>query len=313
MSNLSPSKKEGSFLFSTSLLFDENIDKLWLFLKDLSLETKILDFLDNFKLIKGENSWTAGNMFSIYWVGVSNIEVKCISTYVTRMKKKIKWKFKCEIGISYYKTMTLYRITNDDKTLVKFVFTRCEKNKYVDPGPQMNYYANLQYEILVEQSKYLQNLKKDRKVYQSCIIDKNHVKIWNFIINLKNLEKLCPDFIKNIEYKGEYNEIGSFFKFYQCQLKKTFFFKITNIITPIKKKTYSCQFEAVGTELKNIPIIIEIQVVIISENKTYISVLYKFENKSDVDIVNIFENNLKDLFNKLRQYIKENEKEFSVI
>ena len=313
MSNLSSSKNEGSFLFSTSLLFDENIDKLWLFLKDLSLEVKIIDFLDNFKLIKGENSWTPGNMFSMYWVGVSNIEVKCLSTHVTRMNKKIKWKFKCDIGISYIKTMILYRITKDDKTLVKFIFTQCEKNKYIDPGPQMNYYANLQNEILVSLSENLKNLKKDRKVYQSCIINKNHAKIWDFLLNLKNLEKLCPDFFKNIEYKGAYNEIGSFFKFYQCQLKKIFFFKITKIITPIKKNTYICQFEAVGTDLKNIPIIIEVQVIILSENKTYISVLYNFENKSHVDIVNIFENNLKNIFNKIKQYINENEKEFSAV
>ena len=311
MSNLSPLKKEGSFLFSTSLLFDENIDKLWLFLKDLSLETKIIDFLDNFKLIKGDNSWTPGNMFSIYWVGVSNIEVICLSTHVTRMKKKIKWKFKCDIGISYIKKMILYRITNEDKTLVKFIFTRCEKNKYVDSGPQMNYYANLQYEILVILSQYLQNLKKDRKVYQSCIIDKNHAKIWDFIINLKNLEKLCPERIKNIEYKGAYNEIGSFIKLYQCQLNKIFFFKITKIIIPIKKNAYLCEFEAVGTDVKNIPIIIDVQVIILSENKTYISILYNFENKSDVDIVNLFENNLKNIFNKIKKYINENENEFS--
>ena len=313
MSNLSPSKKEGSFLFSTSLLFDENIDKLWLFLKDLSLEAKIIDFLDNFKLIKGDNSWTPGNMFSIYWVGVSNIEIKCLSTHVTRMKKKIKWKFKCDIGISYIKTTILYRITNDDKTLVKFILTRCENNQYVDPGPQMDYYANLQNEILVILSQYLQNLKKDRKVYQSCVIDKNHAKIWDFVINLKNLEKICPECIKNIEYKGAYNEIGSFFKLYQCQLKKIFFFKITKIITPIKKKAYIFQFEAVGTDLKNIPIIIEVQVIILSENKTYISVLYNFEKKSDVDIVNIFENNLKNIFSKIKTYINENEKEFSEV
>ena len=72
MKNQSPSKKESSFLFSTSLIFDENIDKLWLHLKDLSAETKIVDFLDNFKFIKGENTWTSGNTFSIYWIGVSN-------------------------------------------------------------------------------------------------------------------------------------------------------------------------------------------------------------------------------------------------
>ena len=148
MTNQSPIKKEGSFLFSTSLIFDENIDKLWLFLKDLNLETKIIEFLDNFKLVKGVNTWTAGNLFSLYWVGVSNIEVKCISSFSSRMKKKIKWKFRCDIGISYFKTMILYRITNEDKTLVKVIVTRCEKNKLIDFSPQMNYYANLQYQIL---------------------------------------------------------------------------------------------------------------------------------------------------------------------
>ena len=83
------------------------------------------------------------------------------------------------------------------------------------------------------------------------------------------------------------------------------------IITPIKKKVYMCQFESVGTDLKNIPIIIEIQVIMISESKTYISVLYNFENKSDVDIVNLYENNLKNIFTKIKQYINENEKEFN--
>ena len=79
MKNQSPNKKENSFLFSTSLIFEQNIDKLWIHLKDLSAETKIVHFLDNFKLIKGENTWTSGNIFSLYWIGVSNIEIKCIS------------------------------------------------------------------------------------------------------------------------------------------------------------------------------------------------------------------------------------------
>ena len=69
--------KDDYFLFSTSLIFEENIDKLWLYLKDLSAETKNIEFLDNFKLIKGENTWTIGNIFSLYWVGVSNIEIIC--------------------------------------------------------------------------------------------------------------------------------------------------------------------------------------------------------------------------------------------
>ena len=63
--------------------------------------------------------------------------------------------------------------------------------------------------------------------------------------------------------------------------------------------------------MKNIPIIIEVQANMIEKNKTYISILFNFENKSDADFVNRYEINLKNLFNKLKEYINENEKEFS--
>ena len=253
MKNQSPNKKENSFLFSTSLIFEQNIDKLWIHLKDLSAETKIVPFLDNFKFIKGENTWTSGNTFSLYWIGVSNIEIKCISSFSTRMKKKIKWKFKCDIGISYYKTMILYRITDNNKTLVKIIITRCEKNKLIDFSPQMNYYMNLQYDILNYQSKYLNNIIKDKSIFQSCIIDKNHEKIWDFVIDFKNISKLCPDFVQNIKYKGEKNEVGSFLKFSIFDSKKVSFYKITKFEVPIKTNIYKCQFEAFGTDIINIP------------------------------------------------------------
>ena len=311
MNNLSPAKKEGSFLFSTSLIFDENIDTLWLHLRDLSFETKIVDFLDNFKFIKGDNTWTTGNTFSLYWIGVSNIEVKCISSFVTRMKKKIKWKFKCDIGISYYKSMILYRITHSDKTIVKTIITRCEKNKLVDFSPQMAYYIDLQYSILNHQSKYLQNLKKDKNIYQSCIIEKNYNKIWDLLIDINFISKLCPDFIQNVEYKGAKNEIGSFIKFYISDLKKFYFYKITKYIIPIKAKTYKVTFESIGSDLSDAPVFFEIQVTSVEPNKTFFSILYNFRDISSQELMNKFEFKVKNLINKIKDYIKENEKEFN--
>ena len=310
MNQHSSSKEENSFLFSTSLVFNENIDKLWLVVKDLSTTAKIVDFLDNFKFIKGDNTWTPENVFSLYWVGVSNIEIKCISLNMTRMKKIIKWKMNCHIGISYYKTMILYRITNTDKTLVKIIITRCEKNKLVEFSSQKSYYNDLQYDILNYQSNYLQNLQKDKCLYQSCSIDKNHNKIWNFVSDFKKISNLCPDVIKNIEYKGAFNEEGTFIKFYHCESKKINFYKITKYITPIKTKTFIGRFEAVGTDLKNIPIIIELQVTMIEQNKTLFSVLLNFKNKSNKDIIDNFEINLKNVINKIIEHIKTNEKEF---
>lgn len=36
-------KNKSSFLFSCSLIFDEDIDKLWLYLRDLCAETSNID------------------------------------------------------------------------------------------------------------------------------------------------------------------------------------------------------------------------------------------------------------------------------
>ena len=81
--------------------------------------------------------------------------------------------------------MILYRITNNNKTLVKFNMTRCEKNKLIDFSPQMNYYyINLQHDILNYQSKYLNSIIKDKVIFLSCIINKNSAKIWDFLIFL---------------------------------------------------------------------------------------------------------------------------------
>ena len=303
-------KKENSFLFSTSLIFDENIDKLWLYLRDISAGIKYVNFLDNFKFIKGDNTWTVGNVFSLYWIGVSNIEVKCLSSSVTRTKKKIKWKFKCEIGISYYKTMNLYRITNSDKTLVKVNLTRCEKNSNVDFGPQTKYYLNLQYDILNSQTNYLHNIKKDKKLYESCIINLNHLKIWNFITDLKNLLIIFPEYLKKVDYNGPIGEIGTFIKINIKDFEKTIFLRIVDFSFPTKRKTYKCTFEAVGTDLVNLPHIIEIQLNIIEANKTHLSFFINFGSKASKQVLNGFDINLKKLINKLLDYMNENEERF---
>ena len=312
MDNQSSAEKEDSFLFSASLVFDENIDKLWLVLKDLSTEVKVTYFQDNLKYIKGNNTWTVGNIFTLYWVGVSNIKAKCISSMETRMKKKIKWQIVCDIGISFYEEMVLYRITKDDKTLVKIIITRFQKNKLIDYHSQIDYYTKLHNEILKSLSKHFKSIKKDKKIYQSCILDKNHLKIWNYAINFKNIENLYPEFVRNVEYNGPHNEVYTFIKCYFVEIKRLCYFRIIKYIAPIKKKTYKCIFQAIGSDLGNIPIIIELEVTIIGENKSYFSVLFNFSDQSDDNIVNIFESNLKIMFDKIKDYIRKNEKEFVI-
>ena len=302
--------RDDSFLFSTSLIFDENIDKLWLCFKDISFETSNIDFLDDFKYIKGDNTWTVGNKCSLYWIGVSHMTGKCTSITVDRTRKKIKWKFKMDIGISYYKTLILYRITQNGKTLVKICITRTEKkNNLIDISQSLNYYSNMQYNILLQLSKYLQTIKKDIILYDSCIINKNYLEIWGLISNLKNYSHLISDYMSNLEFKGSINAIGSFIKYFDTKLKKTVFLKIIVYDISNQKKCWTFTLEAIGTNIVNVPKISEIKLVIIDNNKVQISFLHKFDNNSDPEFIKNFDINKKDIFKRIIKNIEERQNE----
>ena len=304
--NLEKKNKDDSFLFSTSLIFDENIDKLWLYLRDLSRETFNIDFLDNFKYIKGDNTWTVGNICSFYWVGVSHLTVKCKSIKVDRTRKKIKWKFKCDIGLKYYKTLTLYRITQNGKTLVKSCLTRTKKrNKIIDFSQSIKYYLNLQYNILLQQNKYIQNIKKDIISYESCIINKNYLKVWELITDIKKICDVNSNFVTFLESRGSTNEIGSFIKYFNKNLNKIIFLKVIEYDNSEKKKCWVYGLEAIGTDIVNVAKTVEYKIFIINNNKIQFSILHKFPYNSNLDYINKFNINKKESFKKIIKYIEQ--------
>ena len=163
---------ENSILFSTSLIFEQNIDTLWLYLQDLNSIINAMNFFENLQFINGNNTWTEGNIFSFNWIGLTYLEVKCIYIKSKNNKKRIIWKAKGDIGINFYKTLCLYRITQNNKTLVKSIISRTEqKNDLIDFGGSRNYYINNEFNILENKSKFLNNMKKDIVSYESCIIN----------------------------------------------------------------------------------------------------------------------------------------------
>jgi len=306
-------KNKSSFLFSCSLIFDEDIDKLWLYLRDLCAETSNIDYLDNFKYIKGDNTWTVGNIFSMYWVGVCNLEIKCKSIKVERMKKKIRWKFKMDIGIHYYKQITLYRITQNNKTLVKSsVYTLEEKNNLVDIRESMNYYINLNTDILNKQSKYLQSIKKDIISYGSVIVNKNYLKVWNNLHDFRKINELSPHIGKNMEFKGQINKVGSFIKFYDENSKHVVFLKVTAYEMAENKNQWLMRFETIGANFKNTPKKTEFKIVKINENLTQISFSHQFSYDSNKNFINDFNIKKKEAIKKIKEYIENNDKEFII-
>ena len=300
---------KNDYLFSTSLIFDENIDKLWICMRNLSKEATNLDFLDDFKYIKGDNTWTPGNIFSLYWVGVSRIEIKCIYTRVDRMRKKIKWKFKCDIGINYYKTLNLLRITHNNKTLVKIIISRTEiKNNSIDSSSSLNYYKELQLKILEGHSRHLKSIEKELISYESCIVNQNYKKIWNIIIEFKNISALSPIPMKDIQLKGQIYEVGSFIKFlYEYENnKETVFLKVIKYEMSEQKKNWLIRYETIGTCIKHIARIFEFRMTIINDNKVQLSYFHIFPSKTDKNMFDNFSIKKKEAVIKIKKYFEEN-------
>ena len=293
---------EKSNLLTTSLIFDQNIDALWLYLKDFNNTVKAMDFFENLQFIKGNNTWNEGNIFSFNWIGLTHIEGKCIGIKSTSNKKIIIWKAKGDIGINFYKTLCLYRITKNNKTLVKSIISRTEhKNELIDFSGSRNYYLSTEFSILENTSKLLNNMKKDIKSYESCIINANYLKVWEFITDLKKLSEIAPIIGSKIEYSREKLKVGSFIKYYIDVLKKTVFFKITGVEMPKNMRNWIYKLESIGVNVKNVPIYIENKLTIIDENKTQLSILHIFSYNTDQKFVDIFNINKKEI---MKKYVK---------
>jgi len=304
--NKNRNKKESPLLFSTSLIFDQNIDKLWIYLRDLTCNIRKVDYMERLHFIKGDNTWTPGNIYCINWIGLTRLEFKCISTKVERNKKIIKWKVKGDIGINFYRAFYLYRITHNNKTLVKSIITRTEKlNELIDISETLNYYLNIEFSILSSISKNLNNMNEDIISYESCIINKNIIKVWEFIYDLQKVCSLTTMNVKKIEFNDSKIKEGSFFKFYLEDLKIYVFMKIVNIDNSKNKNCWYLRIETIGTQKEQLPTKIEYKIKKINNNQTQLSILHRFKYNININFIESFKINKKNNLKKYKKYIEE--------
>ena len=294
------------FCFSTSLIFEENIDKLWLFLRDLNNEIKVVDYLENIKYIKGKNTYNKDNIFSYNWIGLTQLTVKCILVDINKNKKVIKWESNGDIGINFFRAYYLYRITETNKTLVKVVVFQIEKeNELIDYKPSQNYFSNLEFKILSDKKNYIQNLKEDIIKYESCIINQDYLKVWKFILDYNIINKIHDMIGEYIEYNEEKLGVGSFIKIYIKENKKSFFMKISEIKNPKKIKTWKITFETIGTNNNDFPKLVQYSLVIIDNYKTHFSIIVVFQPNIQENYLKKYENNTKIFIKNFRQYVQD--------
>jgi len=97
--------------------------------------------------------------------------------------------------------------------------------------------------MLLTKSNYLKNLKEDFISYESCIINKNFLTVWHFILDFKKMSKISPIFAKNIEYNEPKIREGSFLKFFLEDLQITVFMRVSEIKAFKKKKSWWIKLE----------------------------------------------------------------------
>ena len=312
MEDNSPKKEEYEFivLFATSLIYNRGIDELWLFLRDLQNDVKILDKFDNFEFIKGDNTFTPGYKFSINWIGLTQLKFECLSIKFDRTKKEIKWKAKGDIGIKYYKTLILYRITNDNKTLVKVIIEKKQKKNDINQkNVDYNYYVNLENSFLLKKSAYLNGLNEDIISHESCIINKNVLVVWKYISDLKKLNEFASIIGTNLEFNSPNIKVGNFIKFQIKEFNIIVFMKITEFEEIKKNKSCWIKLETIGSKVENSPKMIEYKITIIDDKTSFLSIIHQFYHNINKKYLNKFSINKKEIIKKYKTLIEEAKEE----
>ena len=139
----------------------------------------------------------------------------------------------------------------------------------------------------------MKDLNEDIISYESCIINTNYIKVWNFIVDIKKMSEISPFMITKIEYYDINFKVGSFAKYYLEKLNLTVFIRIIDIQIPKKGKVWLYKLETVGTNINNLPKITEYKINIINNEKTKLSILHKFSSDTSQDFLNYFKINIK--------------------
>lgn len=303
-------KKEGSIILTTSIIFDEEIEEIWDYLKNLENEIQIISFLSELKYIKGNNTWIVGNEFSIYWTYITHFKVTVINTKEENSRKEIKWFFEGDIGISYFKTLILNKITNSLQTFVENNFSSSNTSeKNGDFTQSLNYYKKIHEEILYKLKENFKNwhLGKDICLYKSCTLEQNPNKLFNFLKCYNLMSKYIPFEFKLMENNGKSNV---YIKHFNQEINKTNYYIIDDSDTPEKKNSLTFRLKSLESKNENISKLIEFKVTKINDNKSQLSILSIFFPDTNPAFIESINKIHTDILNNLNKYIESNEKEF---
>ena len=297
---------EDNYFFSKSIILNEKIERVWSFLRNpLYFKESLPSYFVNLKVNQKTSSFCPGDEFSFYWIGVSNITTKLISLVDHQYIKQLVLDVSINIGIYYRKTYYLYKISNNNTTLLKIIITKMP-NKECDHANFISFTKlnpDLYSSALYNLNKII-NVSIDNLFYnESFIVDKNNNDCWNFMTDFQKLSNLNTNIGTNFSYQDSQYKVGSFIKCYLPKTNKNIFMKVKKIDKKKKKTNWIYILEIFGADVSFTKQEIHININKINDNKTQISVNNIFKQSLTKEFLEDFKKKKNEFMKVLKNYL----------
>lgn len=288
-----------------SKILKGNFDRVWKFVRDVSYLQKIAtDISGPLTYIKGENTWSLKNEFSFIYVNIFHMNVKCSQILFRESPKKIEIIWDCNsLGIIHKKYSSLYEISGSNQTLAKTVLKFLEINQNLPPKIEGSFFKTKFEHILISYNNYIQNSIEHLIEYQSFLVNKNLVSVWNYVINFRNLGNFSSFIGEHFEINDRPEKKGAFWKCFSAIDKKVNFFKINDVI--LKKNFRIYVVETFGTRNTFIQQEMRIKVTNVFENKCQVSLMHIFKEKVTEKYLFYFKTIKQDFMEKLKDHLEK--------
>jgi hypothetical protein len=304
MDKIITKNEKDDYFYTSSIIINEKIERVWEFLVNPFYFKKILPKeFTNFKFKQKASSFLPGDEIFFYWLGVSNIQIKFVSKIETTLSKKFIYDVILDIGIFYRKTCSLYKITNNNTTLLKIILSKIPNKEYDDDN--FISFIKLNPNLYVSTFENLNKLVKTSfdNLYQieSFIVNKNHNVSWDITTDFQKLSEINPKVGNNFSCRGNKFKKDSFIK---CiYLDKCTFFIIKDVEQKKNKNKWVYALETIGSDVDYTKQEIQLWINKINENKSQISIIHIFKqliSKKDLDK---FQNEKCEILKSIKDYI----------
>jgi hypothetical protein len=280
-----------------------NIERVFKLLIDIEKTLPIFkDIIENFKILKGNNTYELNSQFIFLLFGHTHLEVKCLKIENLDYFKKVTYAVKClEYRLKYEFSYCFYANTFDNSTCLVWDFVP-ENPKFLLSKFLVNYYETVQ-KIFISRWKVLLEKNSDKLIqFESILIHNTRQKVWEIVTNWRIFQKIVPIIADEVIYEGEPLEVGT-------KLTLIWNGKNVNCVMQVKRVKIRERFWEYCLEIidgrPKLPNQ-EIKFILTEFSEDYTFVVFKHEYKQHLkgEIIDSISKDKKKILTQLKKFMK---------